>query len=46
MEHVWILAALCNGFVVVYWLLPNRKSPMAPALARSNTRSRQRLAAR
>lgn len=46
MEHVWILAALYNGFIVVYWLLPNRKSPMAPTLARSNARREHRTRAR
>jgi hypothetical protein len=46
MEPVWILAALCNGFVVVNWLPPNRKSPLAPVLAHSNARCGQRTRAR
>jgi len=46
MKPVWILAVLCNGFVVVNWLLPNRKSPMAPPLARSNASCGQRTRVR
>jgi len=37
MEAVWILAALCSGFVVLASLLLTRKSPMAPASERSTT---------
>jgi Flp pilus assembly protein protease CpaA len=46
MEHVWILAALCTGFVLVNMLLLNRKPPMAPASARSTTRFGQRTLTR
>ena len=46
MEYVWILSALCAAFVLVNKLLLNRKPPMAPALARSTTRSGQRTRTR
>ena len=42
MEYVWILAALCSGFVVANWLLLSTKSPMARVLARSTTKCGQR----
>jgi hypothetical protein len=41
MEYVWILAALCTGFVLVNNLVLNRKPPMVSALARSTTRRGQ-----
>jgi hypothetical protein len=46
MEYVWILAVLCNGFVLIAWLLLNGKSPMAPALARLITTHGQRTPTR
>ena len=46
MECVWILSAICVGFVLVNKLLLNRKPPMAPALARSTTRWAQRTQTR
>jgi Flp pilus assembly protein protease CpaA len=46
MEYVWILSALCAGFVLVNQLLLNRRPPMAPALARSSTRCGQRTRTR
>jgi hypothetical protein len=46
MEYVWILAALCAGFVLVNNLLVNKRPPMALALARSTPRYGQRTRTR